>query len=131
RCRETAEPTAQALGVAIEIDPVVGEIPTPRALRHEERPDWLRRAFAGLWREIEGDLDYDAWRDEIVASLRARGNTAVFSHYVAINAVVSKLTDDDRVLAFRPDHCSITILETDGERLSLVAKGAEAQTGVL
>ncbi|MDB5444311.1 MAG: histidine phosphatase family protein, partial [Phenylobacterium sp.] len=27
RCRETAEPTAEALGVAVEIDPIVGEIP--------------------------------------------------------------------------------------------------------
>jgi len=35
------------------------------------------------------------------------------------------------VLAFRPDHASITVLETDGERLTLVRKGAEAATGVL
>ena len=29
RCRETAMPTAQALGVDLEIDAAVGEIPTP------------------------------------------------------------------------------------------------------
>jgi broad specificity phosphatase PhoE len=131
RCQETAAPTAQALGVTVEVDPRVGEIPTPQALANEARPGWLRRAFEGLWREIEGDLDYDAWRREIVASLHARGDTAVFSHYVAINAVVSHLVGDDRVLHFRPDHASITVLETDGERLTLVAKGREASTGVL
>ena len=32
RCRETAEPLADALGVEIVIDPRVGEIPTPAAL---------------------------------------------------------------------------------------------------
>jgi len=131
RCRETAEPTARALGVEIEIDPVVGEIPTPQALHPSERPSWLRQAFAGTWRQIQGDLDYDAWRREIVASLRARGDTAVFSHYVAINAVVSHLLGDDRVLHFRPDHASITVLETDGAELVLVEKGREAATGVL
>lgn len=131
RCRETAEPMARALGVEIEIDPVVGEIPTPKDLAPEQRPTWLRKAFEGTWAEIEGDLDYDAWRDAIVAKLCARGDTAVFSHYVAINAAVSRLTDDARVLAFRPDHASITVLETDGATLSLVAKGAEAQTSVL
>jgi broad specificity phosphatase PhoE len=131
RCRETAQPTAAALGVAIEIDPMVGEIPTPRNLPTEERPAWLRKAFAGTWSQIEGDLDYDAWREAIVARLRTCGDTAVFSHYVAINAVVSRLTHDDRVLAFRPDHASITVLETDGERLTLVSPGAEAVTGVL
>ncbi|MFZ5720091.1 MAG: histidine phosphatase family protein [Pseudomonadota bacterium] len=131
RCRETADPTAQALGVALEIDPVVGEIPTPRALSPAERPAWLRAAFEGTWREIQGDLDYDAWRGEIVAALAKRGDTAVFSHYVAINAAVSRLTGDDRVLAFRPDHASITVLETDGHTLKLISRGAEAITGVL
>jgi broad specificity phosphatase PhoE len=131
RCRETAEPTAQALGVAIEVDPVVGEIPTPKALTGEARPAWLRQAFQGTWAAIEGDMDYDAWRGDIVASLARRGNTAVFSHYVAINAAVSRLLGVEEVLAFRPDHCSITVLETDGQTVRLIEKGAEATTGVL
>ena len=131
RCRETAEPTAEALGEAIEIDARVGEIPTPAALSADERGPWLRKAFAGTWAEIEGDLDYDAWRRELTASLAARGDTAVFSHYVATNAVVSQLAGVSEVLAFRPDHASITVLETDGTGLTLVAKGREASTGVL
>src|SRR5437868_4960148 len=131
RCRETAQPTADALGETMEIDPIVGEIPTPKALSLAERGPWLRQAFGGAWSEIQGDLDYDAWRREILASLKARGDTAVFSHYVAINAVVSLLTGDDRVLSFRPDHTSITVLETDGSALTLVRKGREATTGVL
>jgi broad specificity phosphatase PhoE len=131
RCRETAEPTAEALSVPVEIDPVVGEIPTPKALTGEQRPAWLRQAFQGTWAAIEGDMDYDAWRTDIVASLARRGNTAVFSHYVAINAAVSRLLGVDQVLAFRPDHASITVLETDGQTVRLIEKGAEATTGVL
>lgn len=131
RCRETAEPTAQALGVTVEVDERVGEIPTPATLSLEERGPWLRKSFAGTWAEIQGDLDYDAWRREITGSLVARGRTAVFSHYVATNAVISQLLGTPNVLAFRPDHTSITVLETDGERLSLVTLGREATTGVL
>jgi broad specificity phosphatase PhoE len=131
RCRETALPTAEALGVAIEIDARVGEIPTPTALSAEARGPWLRKSFAGTWAEIEGDLDYDAWRRDITASLAVRGGTAVFSHYVATNAVVSQLLGAPQVLAFRPDHASITILETDGATLTLVELGREATTGVL
>jgi broad specificity phosphatase PhoE len=131
RCQETAQPTARALGAALEIDPIVGEIPTPSALSAAERGPWLRQAFQGLWTDIRGDLDYDLWRREIARSLVARGGMAVFSHYVALNAVVSCLTGDDRVLAFRPDHCSITVLETDGVTLKLVELGREAATGVL
>jgi broad specificity phosphatase PhoE len=131
RCRETAQPTAEALGVAIEVDALVGEIPTPVALAADERGPWLRKSFAGTWAEIEGDLDYDAWRREITASLAGRGATAVFSHYVATNAVVSQLLGVPQVLAFRPDHASITVLETDGDTLTLLEKGREATTGVL
>jgi broad specificity phosphatase PhoE len=131
RCRETAMPTAEALGVEIEIDPSVGEIPTPANLTAEERPAWLREVFQGEWAGVKGDLDYDAWRHAVAASLVARGGTAVFSHYVAINAVMSHLTDDPRVLVFRPDHTSISVLDSDGVTLTLVEKGREAQTGVL
>lgn len=131
RCRETAEPTAAALGVEVEIDPGVGEIPTPSNLAPEARGEWLRQAFQGVWADIEGDLDYDAWRRQVVEALQQRGDTAVFSHFVAINAVVSILTGVDQVVSFRPDHTSITILETDGKSLTLVEKGREASTGVL
>lgn len=131
RCRETAEPLARALGVSLEIDPRVGEIPTPAALAHEERPGWLRKAFGGLWREIEGDLDYDVWRTEVARAVAAYEGAAVFSHYVAINAAVSAATSDERVMGFRPDHCSITTFEPRDGGLILVAKGREAATQVL
>ncbi len=131
RCRETAQPLAQALGVEVEIDPLVGEIPTPKAIAVTERSAWLRRAFQGAWAEIEGDLNYEDWRRSVARALVGRPNTAVFSHFVAINAALSCVTGDDRVMGFRPDHASITILETDGETLRLVARGREAATGVL
>lgn len=131
RCRETALPTARALGVELEIDTAVGEIPTPVSLSAAERPAWLRQAFEGRWSEVVGDLDYEAWRHAVARSLVPRGGTAVFSHYVAINAVLSVLDGDDRVLVFQPDHTSITVLDTDGERLSLVRLGTEAATSVL
>jgi broad specificity phosphatase PhoE len=131
RCRETAAPLAEALGVAVEIDAAVGEIPTPVALAAGLRGEWLKRAFAGRWDEVEGDLDYDAWRRGVAASLVSRGGAAVFSHFVAINAVISALEDDDRVAGFRPDHASIQVLDSANGVLTLVAKGREAVTGVL
>ena len=88
--------------------------------------DEARGVFQGKWKDVKGDLDYDAWRGDVAGSLAARGGTAVFSHYVAINAVISKLENDERVLVFRPDHASISTLETDGSGLTLVAKGREA-----
>lgn len=131
RCRETAEPTARALGVDIEIDRRVGEIPTPSNLPAADRAAWLKQVFQGRWQDAKGDMDYVEWRDSVGRSLVDRGGTAVFSHFVAINAVMSHLTGTDQVLSFRPDHASITVLASDGARLCLVAQGPEASTGVL
>jgi broad specificity phosphatase PhoE len=132
RCRETAAPFAAALGVEIVIDAGVGEIPTPSRVSHDDRSAWLRNAFGGRWQEIAGDLDYDQWRRGVAAAVAGYADTAVFSHYVAINAAVSTAEDSDLVMGFRPDHCSIQIFEVgDDGRLILVAKGREAATQVL
>jgi broad specificity phosphatase PhoE len=131
RCRETAEPFARALGVEITIDPDVGEIPTPAALSAAERPAWLREAMGGTWAEIRGDIDYDVWRQRVVSTLRRWQGAAVFSHFVAINAAVSSLEGTDAVVSFRPDHTSVTTLESRDGRLSVVERGREAATQVL
>lgn len=131
RCRETAAPLAKALGVELIIDRRVGEIPTPAALSHEERPAWLRQAFGGRWDKIQGDLDYVAWTQSVAAALREYPGAAVFSHFVALNAAVSVATGQAEVMAFRPDHCSRTVFDIDGDRLILVEKGGEAQSQVL
>lgn len=131
RCRETALPFAQALGVELEIDPVFGEVPTPKSIPHDERAAWLKTAFGGRWDEIVGDLDYEQWRQDIARALAGRAGCAVFSHYVAINGAVSAVTGDPRVLAFRPDHASITQFEVRDGALALIELGREAVTGVL
>lgn len=131
RCRETAQPLADALGVELIIDPRVGEIPTPTALSPEQRPTWLREAFGGRWDQIVGDLDYVDWAHSVAAALCEYAGAAVFSHFVALNAAVSVAVKRAEVLAFRPDHCSRSVFDIDGGRLILVEKGREAQSQVL
>ena len=131
RCRETAAPFAKAVGSAPRIEHHVAEIPTPAAIALEDRPAWLRHAFAQDWSDIEGDIDYAVWRDQVAATVTASADTAVFSHFVAINAAVSAATNDPRVLCFQPCHCSITVFETDGKKLTLIQRGAEAQTKIV
>ncbi|HUJ48347.1 MAG TPA: hypothetical protein VLV55_14525, partial [Rhizomicrobium sp.] len=53
-------------------------------------------------------------------------DTAVFTHYIAINVAIGAAAGDDRVVVFSPDNCSVTILETDGGVLRLIEKGREA-----
>ncbi|PTS91634.1 MULTISPECIES: histidine phosphatase family protein [unclassified Caulobacter] len=131
RCRETAEPLAEALDVDIIIDPRVGEIPTPVGMSAADRPTWLRRAFGGQWQAVEGDLDYRAWAQSVEVALTDYPGAAVFSHFVALNAAVAIATGREEVAVFRPDHCSITRFEVQAGHLRLETLGRESDSQVL
>jgi broad specificity phosphatase PhoE len=132
RCRETAQPYADAIGVEVEIDPAVGEVPTPAGLEAAMRGPWLRTAMAGKWSEIEGDRDYGEWRRSVAEAVAGHRGAAVFSHFVAINAALSWATADERVLIARPDNGSLsTFAATPDGSLTLVELGAQAATQVM
>ena len=132
RCRETAQPFADAIGVPVEIEARFGEIPSPASLADEERGPWLRNAFQSQWKEVEGDIDYDDWRADVGEALgELDGNTAVFSHFVAINAVLTALAGEPQVITLRPDHASISVFELQDGVLTLLERGPEASTQVL
>ena len=131
RCRETVAALAGRLGLEPAVAPQVAEVPTPPDLPHAERGAWLRAAFAATWAEIPGG-DYLAWRDGVAAFVAGlEDGTAVFTHFVAINAAVSAATGDARMIGFRPDNASITTLESVGGRLRVLELGAEAESRVL
>lgn len=128
RCRETARPFEARAGLMARVVPEVSEISTPAGI--EDRVAWLRGLMAGTWTEAGADLV--AWRmrmAETVAGLP--DGVAVFSHFVAINALVGALEGDDRVTVFRPGHCSVTRLERCGGVLRVAEYGSESATRVL
>ena len=75
--------------------------------------------------------ELQAWRQGVLAAVeKLTDETAVFSHFIAINAVVGLLTGDDRVVVFRPGHASITKLSRVGGKLRVAELGNEAATVV-
>ena len=131
RCRDTAEPLAQRLGLTPLVEPAVAEIPTPAALTAAQRPGWLKAAFEGRWADIPGDLDYGRWAQDVAAAAALHPGVAIYSHFVAINAAVSVACNDARVRQFEPGHASITTFEIVEGRLVLVEAGKTAQTRIL
>lgn len=132
RCRETSGPLARAWSTTPAIDQRVGEIPSPT---HDlkERGEWLRAFMAGSWDSVrpQGGVDFLAWRKGVGEALTAlKGDTVIFSHFVAINVAAGLATGDERVILFKPDNCSVTVFETHGSSLALVQKGREAETKV-
>jgi broad specificity phosphatase PhoE len=119
RAQETAHPYAQAIGESVTLEPRVSEIPSPN-LSVSERGAWLQGIMQGQWsNQSEALQAWQAWED-----------TVIFSHFVAINALVSAVTKDDQVLVFRPDNASITTFRQTNGELTLVAQGESRLTVV-
>jgi len=129
RTRETAAPLAATWELTPTIEPRVSEIPSPTT-DLAERGRWLRTVAADRWPNMDQALL--RWRSDILAALtEIERDTVVVTHFMVINAAAGAAIDDERVVHFRPDYCSVTVLSNDGGRLRLLEQGAEAETRVL
>ena len=130
RCQETATALAQHWGVEPIVDAAVGEIVSPAdASGLEARGAWLREAMQGTWSALGPEIQQ--WRDLVLGRVRAiETDTVVHSHFVAINVVVGAALGDDRVVCFAPDNCSWTVFDVDGDNITVVDLGRQANTKV-
>jgi broad specificity phosphatase PhoE len=106
----------------------VSEIPSPKGVAMSDRIVWLRQAMQGTWSDL--GADYVAYRDCITEFVRGiQTDAVIFSHFIAINAVIGGVLGDDRLVIRSLDNCSITIFESDTTgNLSLTQGGHEADT---
>jgi broad specificity phosphatase PhoE len=128
RCRETARPLADLWSVAPRVASEVAEIPSPGGIAMADRVAWLRDAMDGTWTDL--GPRYCSYRDEVglfVAELPT--DTVVFSHFIAINAVIGAATNNDRLVIASLDNCSQTVVEVGADRsLRLISTGQQADT---
>ena len=126
RATETAAPLAAAWGRSVTIDPAFGEIPSPTP-DLAQRQVWLSSALASHWTDLGDDIA--AWRQTLLDAAGAIDeDTVVFTHFVAINAVVAQATADSAVTVFLPANASVTEISVDpgtGAR-RVAALGSEA-----
>ena len=112
RCQQTALPLCEEWNLKPEIRHEVAEIPSPEGVPISDRVEWLRLAMEGTWESL--GPRYTKFRDELLNFVRLiSDDTVIVSHFVAINAIVGKIKNDDRLLLYRLDNCSVTILERD------------------
>lgn len=128
RCQQTAEPFAELRTTPVRVCAEVAEIPSPSGVEMLGRVDWLRVAMQGTWADLGGE--YVEYRDSVVKFVQSlETSTVVFSHFIAINAVIGSLTGDDRLVIRSLDNCSVTLLDCDSAgNLRIAQTGHEADT---
>lgn len=127
RAQETAMPLAEHWRADPEIVPAVTEIPSPPDA--EDRQAWLTQVMHGTWAEAGETVSH--WQRGILDYLSGvSGDCVIFSHFVVINAAVAAATGEGRMIVFRPNNCSVTILDNANGALSLVERGDELKTVV-
>lgn len=133
RCRQTAAPYEARFGGAALVDARVSEVATPAGL--SDRRAWLAETFpwragsnAREWRTLSPALH--EWRDDVWAAVHAAdADTAFFTHFIAINAVVGAALGQTQTIVFKPAHASITELALEGGALRVVTLGARMDGG--
>jgi broad specificity phosphatase PhoE len=132
RCRETAAALEMETGLAARLEPRVSEVAAPSGTA--DRRAWLAAAFPWIgaangensrWGRLGGDLM--TFRDAAVAAVREiQEDSAIFTHFIAINAIVGSALGVDDTIVIRPAYASITTLDADADGLRIVARGLEA-----
>lgn len=125
RAQETAQPLASTLRCSAVTDERFREIPSPVGI--EDRRAWLNAFMRQEWSEQQPSIL--GWRDDAWQALfEFDGPTAVITHFMMINAIVSRLTEAPETVVCIPDNGSITHLRMEGRALKLVAVGRQAKT---
>jgi len=125
RAQQTAMPLSERLAKDITVLEPFREIPTPVA--REERQAWLNSIARKSW-GAQHDMVI-TWRTAMLNQLRQIDqSTVVFTHFMVLNAIVSELTAEDKVVCFLPDNASVTTIQLKNDKLELVELGRQLRT---
>jgi broad specificity phosphatase PhoE len=132
RCRETAAPYAEGTGRPLTVESRVSEVVSPAGVA--DRRAWLLENFPWRggetrnWSTLAPELH--AWRADMLGFVRSLSeDSAVFSHFIAINVIVGAALGRDETIVCKPGYASIAELEVANGELNLVKHGDEMVIG--
>jgi len=128
RALETAQPLATALRKKVRVDDAYREIPSPVGI--EDRQAWLSGFMRQSWQEQGPEIL--EWRERAWNALfELQRHTAIFTHFMIINAICSRLMEAPETVCCVPDNGSVTRLCLDSKSLKLVEVGRQHQTQIV
>ena len=120
RAQQTAIPLGRRWRVETQIDERYCEVPLESDIA--KRKAWLVDVMSTRWRDVNSNIA--AWRSAAWdALLEIEQSSVIFTHFMLINAMVTRATGDERLVCFEPDYASVTHLRLTNDRCALIAMG--------
>lgn len=120
RALQTAQICSEVLGRDLIVDDAFQEIPALVSL--SQRRQWVIEYMAAHWREQPDPILI--WRDAVIAAIKSLTRpSAIFTHALPINVVLSYIACSERTVVFYPENASIIHLRLSNGELELVALG--------
>lgn len=127
RAQHTAQPLATVLRKQVHVDERYREIPSPVGIT--DRQAWLSGFMRQNWSEQGPEIL--TWRETAWDALfELERHTAIFTHFMIINAICARLMESPETVCCVPDNGSVTRLKLDEHSIQLVEIGRQMQTTV-
>ena len=112
----------------IEINATFSEIPSSN-INAEDKSLWLQKISRASVRNLPNNLQN--WFERIIEALEhITEDTIIFSHFMVINAVISYITKQDKLVTSFPDYTSLTKIENADGSLKLTSFGTDKKTHI-
>lgn len=110
RARETALPLCRVQRREPNLDPRFQEVPIEN--NELRRKAWLTEVAESTWADVGAEIA--DWREAAWTALgELQRSTIIFTHFMLINALVTRATNDPRLVSFEPAYASVTTLSLD------------------
>lgn len=112
----------------IQINATFSEIPSSN-INTEDKSLWLQKISQASVRNLPNNLQN--WFERIIEALEhITEDTIIFSHFMVINAVISYITKQDKLVTTFPDYTSLTKIENADGSLKLTSFGTDKKTHI-
>ena len=105
RAVETAKPLAKKFDKKLNIDEVFIEIPS-KDITQNQKQEWLKKIIKTKRDKLPNIIK--SWSNKIYFKSKSyKENTIIFTHFMVINALLSKLAKKDTIMYFYPNYTSV------------------------
>ena len=105
RAIETGKPLADKFGKKLNIDEIFIEIPS-KNIAQDKKQDWLKSIIQTKRDDLPDFIE--SWSDDIYLKSKSfKENTIVFTHFMVINALLSRLAKKNTLMYFYPNYTSV------------------------